>query len=102
MPMNVRDQLLLAAEAGHELRVVKRGPWPEHGDPNPKWYVSCSCGWEARAVRSKVAMNGTLAWHLSAAVADALEARSDARAASRRRLGDQAGGSRVAGAPGAV
>jgi hypothetical protein len=98
LPMTAREQLLLAKESGHQLQVETRGPWPELGDPNPKFYVSCSCGWEGRVVRSAVAMKASLGWHLGKAVADALEQRQE-ESAARRRAGDRQAGSRVAGAP---
>ena len=72
IPMTARQQLEIARAHGHTLQVEKRGPWPEHGDPHPKWYVSCTCGWTGRAVRSEKALNGTMVWHLSKAIADAV------------------------------
>jgi hypothetical protein len=76
IPMTAREQLLLAREHGHELMIETRGPWPEHGDPHPKYYVSCTCGWHARTQsRSRKAANAYMAVHLGKAIADALEAR---------------------------
>jgi hypothetical protein len=73
IPMTAREQLELGRAYGHELSVVQRGPWPEHGDPHPKFYVSCSCGWDGRAVRSRKTANGSMIWHLSRAIADGLD-----------------------------
>lgn len=68
IPMTAKEQLEAARAAGHELSVVQRGPWPEHGDPHPKFYISCTCGWEGRAVRSRKAANASLSWHLAKAI----------------------------------
>jgi hypothetical protein len=81
--MTAREQLQLAQEMGHELRVETRGPWPEHGDPNPKYVIACTCGWRSTARRSRSAANGAMAWHLGRAIADAVD--------SRRQVGDRQG-----------
>lgn len=73
IPMTARDQLRLAAEAGHEIYVRETGPWPEHGDPHPKLWIECTCGWKSTARRSRKAANGTMAWHLGKAIQEALE-----------------------------
>lgn len=75
IPMTAREQLAAARELGHELTVRKRGPWPEHGDPHPKFYVACSCGWESgRAWRSQRAASAAMAWHLGKVIADGVSA----------------------------
>lgn len=63
IPMTAKEQLLLAREHGHELYVETRGE---------KSWVGCSCGYRSVARRSKSAVNGTLAWHMSNVLAEAL------------------------------
>jgi len=75
IPLTAREQLQLAQEAGHELYVQERGPWPELGDPHPKFYVKCTCGWEGRVVRSRKALNSTMVSHLIKAVSEGVERR---------------------------
>lgn len=80
IPMNARDQLLLAREHGHELQITQRGPWPEHGDPHPKYRVTCSCGWSQKAQsRSRKAANTWMAWHLGDVISDVLASNRAAR-----------------------
>lgn len=49
IPLTVREQLLTARDLGHVLSVETRGPWPEHGDPHPKYFVTCTCGYRGKA-----------------------------------------------------
>lgn len=70
VPMTARQQLERARDLGHVLSVVKRGPWPEHGDPHPKWFISCTCGWVGASVRSESARNAGMIWHLGKAIAE--------------------------------
>jgi len=71
IPLTAKEQLSRALELGHELHVVTRGPWPELGDPHPKYYLTCSCGWEAHGTsRSRKALNARMAWHLGQVLAD--------------------------------
>ncbi len=72
IPMTAREQLLAARDRGHELSVIQRGPWPEHGDPNPKWVVSCTCGYQSRSRRSKSAVNSAMVIHLGKAISEDL------------------------------
>lgn len=69
--MTAAEQLLQARELGHELSVVQRGPWPEHGDPHPKFYVACTCGWSSKgAARSRKGANFYLVRHLGFVLAE--------------------------------
>lgn len=70
IPMTAKEQLLRARELGHELRIEAAGPWPEHGDPNPKYWIECTCGYRSTARRSRSAAGGVLAWHLGKVLAD--------------------------------
>lgn len=73
VPMTAREQLLRARELGHELSIEQRGPWPEHGDLHPKYWLRCTCGYESTTRRSRQALNGTMAWHLGKAIAGAVD-----------------------------
>ncbi len=73
IPMTAKEQLQIAARGGHNLRVETRGPWPEHGDPHPKYRLHCTCGFSSRNVRSQKALNTSMIWHLSKVVADGLD-----------------------------
>ena len=71
IPLTAREQLERAHELGHDFRVETRGPWPEHGDLHPKYYLSCSCGWTPKnATRSRKAANTFMAWHMGKVIAD--------------------------------
>ena len=72
VPMTAKEQLLLAQQAGHELSVVTR-TFPEHPEAPPKFYVSCTCGWQGKVVRSYRAASGSMAWHLGKVLAEAQE-----------------------------
>lgn len=71
IPLTAKAQLARAAELGHEVYVTRRGPWPEHGDPHEKIYVSCTCGYRAAATRSERAAKGTVAWHIGKVIGQA-------------------------------
>lgn len=71
IPLTAKAQLARAAELGHVMAVQKRGPWPEHGDPHPKWYVSCSCGKAFSASRSERAAKSSIAWHIGKVIGQA-------------------------------
>lgn len=73
VPMSAREQLLLAHERGHDLEVHQRGPWPELGDPHPKYYLRCSCGYVAATRRSKKALNSAMVWHLGKVIAEGID-----------------------------
>lgn len=65
IPMSAKEQLVAARELGHELSVRQTGPWPEHNDPHPKYFLTCSCGWAPKgSSRSRVALNARMVWHL--------------------------------------
>ena len=91
LPRTASEILARAAELGHVMTVQKRGPWPEHGDPHPKWYVSCACGKTFAATRSEKAASAAVSWHLGKAIGQAHDvtngqeaARPPVRAAARR------------------
>jgi len=52
-----------AKELGHVAELTQRGPWPEHGDPHPKFYVTCSCGWVMKAKRNQKEALRSVVWH---------------------------------------
>jgi hypothetical protein len=61
IPTTAREQLLLAHELGHDLSIEL------------DTRVVCTCGYRSTTRRSKSALNGTMAWHLSRAIADGLD-----------------------------
>ena len=73
LPRSAPEILARAAELGHVMAVERRGPWPEHGDPHQKIYVTCTCGFVASATRSEKAAQGTVAWHLGKAIGQAYD-----------------------------
>ncbi len=65
LAMTAKEQLRRAHELGHDFTVEQRGPWPEHDDPHPKFYLHCSCGWKGKgAMRSKKGASGLLIRHM--------------------------------------
>lgn len=72
IPMTAREQLLAAREQGHVLSVEVRTR-PDFPDAPPKWFVSCSCGYQAAARRSRSAANGAMAVHLAKAIVSSVE-----------------------------
>lgn len=72
IPMTAQEQLRLAAESGHTLRLEYREAPPEHPGPIKYWLI-CTCGWESTPRRSRKAVGGAMAWHLGKAIADTQE-----------------------------
>lgn len=90
-PTTAPEILARAAELGHVVSVRKTGPWPEHGDPHPKWFVSCECGKTFAATRSEKSARASVTWHLGRAIGEGFDqtngqepARPPVRAAARR------------------
>jgi hypothetical protein len=88
IPLTAREQLLRARDLGHELSVHEAGPWPEYGDPHPKYWLRCSCGYESTARRSRKALSGTMAWHLGKVLGLEDERTRRDGLAPRRAVGD--------------
>ena len=82
-----------ANELGHSCEVLQRGPWPEHDDPHPKFFVTCSCGWKAKAKREQREAVRTVAWHYGRMIGE-----SDG-IARRNGVAKRKNGSRVADTP---
>lgn len=81
IPMTAREQLERAHDLGHDVFVITKGPWPEHNDPHPKYFVRCSCGYRAKAAaRSQRGANFYLVRHLSSVIADGMLAEDSATA----------------------
>lgn len=69
--MTAKEQLLRAHELGHDLTIRQTGPWPEHNDPHPKYFLRCSCGWAPNgSSRSRKALNARMTWHLGKVIAE--------------------------------
>lgn len=79
VPMTAKEQLLRAQELGHELSIITRGPWPEHNDPHPKYWLRCSCGWSPNgSSRSRKALNARMVWHLGQVLAEGVSSPKNA------------------------
>ena len=61
IPTTAREQLLLAHELGHDLRV------------EDEIRIVCTCGYRSTARRSRSALNSTMVWHLGKAITEGLD-----------------------------
>lgn len=73
LPRTAPEILARAAELGHVVAVEVRGPWPEHNDPHPKYFLTCTCGFVGKAQRSLKAAKQSVAWHLGKAIGQAYD-----------------------------
>lgn len=71
MPRRTMQEITDRANAlGHTVVMDIRGPWPEHGDPYPKVYAKCSCGWSAKTSRVIKVSLSSVAYHYGKVVGE--------------------------------